>query len=243
MRTALVRHAVLTASAASLALLATACGADKADTKAEAKPSASAPAPSPTPEAKALAAADLEKLTLAAGDVPKVTIKKAGADDVAKASEVTSDKPQCLPLAQAGGFAPVGNAVTTTERIGASEPADPANPMSMTLTSVQLASYDGKGAEEALASMKAAGQACTGGFVTTAKGEKTTINAVAPVTVTAGDDAAGWAFTAGGGDEGLQSQMVAVRKGNNLFVLHSLSFTGKPPVPQAYIDAQLKKLG
>ncbi|MFD7260634.1 hypothetical protein [Streptomyces sp. NPDC059874] len=243
MRTALVRRSVLTASAVSLALLGTACGADKADTKADAKPSASAPAPSPTPEVKALGAAELEKLTLADGDVPKTVIAKAGADDVAKSSEVTTDKEQCRPLAEAGGLAPVGKAVTTTERLGTGEPTDKANPMSITLTSVQLASYDGKGAEEALASLKAAGQACTAGFVTTTKGEKTTIKAIAPVSVSAGDDAAGWAVTAEDDGDALHSQMVAVRKGNNLFVIHTFSVTGKPAMPQAFIDAQIKKLG
>ncbi|MEJ8642873.1 hypothetical protein WKI68_18740 [Streptomyces sp. MS1.HAVA.3] len=42
MRTALVRRTVLTASAVSLALLATACGGDKSDTKKDDKASAGA---------------------------------------------------------------------------------------------------------------------------------------------------------------------------------------------------------
>ncbi len=120
-------------------------------------------------------AAELEKLTLADGDVPGVKTEKAGADDVARTAEVTTDKAACQPIAQAGGLAPVGKAVTTTERIAATVPADEAGLKSMSVTSVQLASYDGKGAEEALASLKAAGEACAGGFVTTVKGEKTRI--------------------------------------------------------------------
>ncbi|MFF8259899.1 hypothetical protein [Streptomyces virginiae] len=244
MRTSLVRRAVLTASAASLGLLAAACtGSGQGGAEADAKPSVSTPAPAPTPEAKALGPAELEKLTLADGDVAKVKIEKAGADDVAKAAEVTTDKQECRPLAEAGGLAPVGKAVTTTERIGTGAPTDPANPMSITLTSVQLASYDAKGAEESLASMKAAGQACAGGFTTTVKGEKTVVKSVESAALTAGDDAASWAFTAESDGETLKSQMVAFRKGNNLVVIHSFQFTGKPALPQAFVDAQLKKLG
>ncbi|MFF0548198.1 hypothetical protein ACFYUL_04510 [Streptomyces sp. NPDC004311] len=244
MRTALVRRAVLTASALSFSLLATACGpSGDADGAAGSKPSAAAPSPSPTPEAKALGAAELEKLTLADGDVPGVKTEKAGADDVAKTAEVTTDKAACQPIAQAGGLAPLGKAVTTTERIAATVPADEAGLKSMSVTSVQLASYDGKGAEEALASLKAAGEACAGGFVTTVKGEKTRIKAVAPAPVTAGDDAAGWAITGEDEGEDLHSRMVAFRKGNNLVVIHTFRFDTKPDVPQAFIDAQLKKLG
>ncbi|MFB8394322.1 sensor domain-containing protein [Streptomyces yangpuensis] len=244
MRTALVRRALLTASGASLALLATACGpSDGAGAEQDAKPSAAAPSPSPTPEAKALTAAELEKLTLADGDVRDVKIAKAGADDVAKAAEVTTDKPECTALAQAGGLAPVGAAVTTTERIGVGKPSDPADPMSVSATSVQLASYDGKGAEEALASLKAAGQACGGGFTTTAKGEKTTVKSVTPSAVTAGDEAAAWTIATEDEGEALNSQMVAFRKGNNLVVVHTVRFDAKPPSAQAFIDAQVKKLG
>ncbi|WP_051807719.1 sensor domain-containing protein [Streptomyces sp. NRRL F-2664] len=244
MPTASARRALLAASCASLALLAAACGPSGGGAaQQDAKPSAAAPSPSPTPEVKALAAAELEKLTLADGDVRDVKIRKAGADDVATAAEVTTDKPQCMPLAQAGGLAPTGKAVTTTERIGIGKPSDPADPMSIAATSVQLASYDGKGAEEALASLKAAGQACGGGFVTTAKGEKTTVKSVTPSAVTAGDEAAAWAITSEDEGEVLRSQMVAFRKGNNLVVVHAVRFDAKPATAQPFVDAQLKKLG
>ncbi|MFE0578892.1 hypothetical protein [Streptomyces sp. NPDC058874] len=244
MRTAILRRAVLTASGASLALLATACGpSDAPGADADAKPSAAAPSPSPTPEAKALTAVELEKLTLADGDVRDVKIQKAGADDIAKAAEVTTDKPECAPLAQAGSLAPIGTAVTTTERVGVGQPSDPANPLSISATSVQLASYDGKGAEEALASLKAAGQACGAGFATTAKGEKTTVKSVTPAAFTAGDDAAAWAFATEDDGEAMNSQMVAFRKGNNLVVVHTVRFDTKPADARAFVDAQLKKLG
>ncbi|MCJ1679429.1 hypothetical protein MTF65_19200 [Streptomyces sp. APSN-46.1] len=245
MRTALVRRAVLTASAASLALLATACTSSgeagpKADAKASAKPSPSA---SPTPEAKALTAAELEKATLADGDVPKVKIEKAGADDVAKAAEVSSDKPECQPIALVGSLAPVGKPVTTTERVGATEPTDPTNLLSMTITAVQLQSYDGKGAEEALASLKTAGQACAGGFVVTAKGEKTTIKSLVPATDAAGDDSVAWTVTMVQDGETMNSRLVVLRKGNNLASIQQVKFEGKAQTPQDFIDAQLKKLG
>lgn len=168
---------------------------------------------------------------------------KAGADDVAKASEVSSDKPECQPIAEAGALAPVGKVVTTTERIGTGAPTDATDPMSVTMTSVELASYDGKGAEEALASMKAAGTACAGGFNTTAKAEKTKITSIEPGTVTGGDEAAAWTINSESDGESMNSRMVAIRKGNNLVIFHAISFTGKTALPQAYVDAQLKKLG
>lgn len=243
MRTVLVRRSVLAASAVSLALLATACssaGSDKAAAKPDAKPSPSA---SPTPEVKALTAVELEKATLADGDVPKAEIEKAGADDVATAAEVSTDKPECRPIALVGSLAPLDKAVTTTQRIGTGELTDKQNPMSFTLTAVQLQSFDGKGAEEALASLKAAGQACAGGFETTAKGDKTTIKSVVPATETGGDDSVAWTVTLVQDGESLQSRLVILRKGNNLASIQAVNLIGKAKTPQDYIDAQLKKLG
>ncbi|MFD6226681.1 hypothetical protein ACFWFZ_07350 [Streptomyces sp. NPDC060232] len=82
MRTALVRRALLTASGASLVLLASACGpSGGAGAEQDAKPSAAAPSPSPTPEAKALTAAEPLSLTGAAEqpkDVVDTQVKKLG---------------------------------------------------------------------------------------------------------------------------------------------------------------------
>ncbi|WP_374775404.1 hypothetical protein OG756_23655 [Streptomyces sp. NBC_01310] len=63
MRTTFVRRTVLTASAVSLALLATACGASEkaADARGDAKPSASASAPASAASAAAAAAAPTGK--------------------------------------------------------------------------------------------------------------------------------------------------------------------------------------
>ncbi|MCX4527569.1 MULTISPECIES: hypothetical protein [unclassified Streptomyces] len=246
MRTALVRRTVLTASAVSLALLATACGSgegdSKGDAKSSAKPSAAA-SPSPTPEAKALTAEELEKVSLVNGDVPKVELAKAGADDVSKVSEVSSDKAECKPLALVGSLATLGDSVTSTERIATGEPTDMKNPLSITITAVKVQSYNGKGAEAALASLKTAGTACAGGFIVTAGGDKTTIKSVAPATATAGDEAAAWDVTMSEDGEAIESRLVAFRKGSNLVTIQHVSFTGKPGTPQAFIDAQLKKLG
>lgn len=243
MRTVLVRRTVLTASAVSLALLATACGgSDKTDAKAEGKPSGSASV-SAAPEAKALTAAELEKAVLADGDVPKYKITPADAADVSKAADVKADKPACQPLALAGGLAPIGTVVAGTERIGAGEPTDPANPLSGSLAAVRLASYDGKGAADALASLKQAASACGSGFVVSDKGEDTVIKSVTPATAVGGDEAGAWTLVIEDEGETIEAQLVAVRKGSTLVTVQVATFTGKTQVPQDIVDAQLKKLG
>ncbi|MEV6952786.1 hypothetical protein [Streptomyces sp. NPDC051183] len=246
MRTALVRRTVLTASAVSLALLATACGgSDKADAKKDdVKPSA-APSPSApsAPAVKALTEAELEKAVLADGDVPKHKIRNPEAGDVSAAADVTSDKPECQPLALVGGLAPIGTVSAGVARLGASEPTIAGDPTSSGIMALRLASYEGKGAADAFASLKKAGADCAGGFVVTEEGEKTTIKSVTPATATGGDEVAAWTLVIEEDGETMQSPIVAVRRGATLVTVQSVSFTGKTAVPQDIVDAQLKKLG
>ncbi len=103
MRTSSVRRTALAASAATLALLVTACGGsgddqDKGD-EGKGKPASTTSAAAP---AKALTAAELEKAALAQSDVKsgKVATKLPATDDIAR-DQVTTEDAACLPLAHA----------------------------------------------------------------------------------------------------------------------------------------------
>ncbi|OKK20973.1 hypothetical protein AMK16_11320 [Streptomyces sp. CB00455] len=260
MRSALVRRSVLTASAVSLTLLATACGSDKADTTADAKPSAAAPATSaPAPAAKAKTAAELTPLLVTQADLPDHKVEDdAAAAAAAKGKPAETDKPECKPLVQFQSFQSVG-APAGTARVAATSKPQPAaegatmeekldaamKGLSVTRTSVALNSYDGKGAEEALAALKGAVTACAGGYTVAAEGDSTKIEKVVPGTpAAAGDEALAFAVVIDlkDGDKATW-QLAAVRKGNTLATFTSMNLTGDAEQPKAIVDAQAKKLG
>lgn len=257
MRTALVRRSVLTASAVSLALLVTACGGEKADPKTDAKPSTGAPAASAAPAAKAKTDAELGGLILVQADLPEHVVKAATPAETAAAAGATSDKPECLPLVKAQSMAPVGTAVGTARTKAVAkgkEPAADASPeekakaamaaLSATATAVTLSSYEGKGAEEALATLKTAGTACAGGYTGSQSGDSLKITKVAPgASVTAGDEALAYTVVGDADGEKLSMELVIVRKGNTLATFSALSLAGTAEQPKAVVDAQVKKLG
>ncbi|MFJ3201856.1 hypothetical protein [Streptomyces sp. NPDC086989] len=208
MRSTLVRRTVLTASAASLALLATACGSDKADDKkADAKPSAAASAPA-APAAKGTTDAEVTALVVTQADLSDQIVSAEGVAKAAQAG-VTVDKAECTPLMQAQSGQKVGAATgigRTTTKAKPKEAAADASPedklkagleaLGSTQTLVSVESYDAKGAEEAFASLKTAAAACSGGFTVTEGGEKVKYLDVKPgAAVTAGDEAAAFTLT------------------------------------------------
>lgn len=253
MRTALVRRTVLTASAVSLALLATACGSEKADTKADAKPSAGSAAPA----AKAKTDAELAGLIVVQADLPEHVVKPATPEESAAAAGATSDKPECLPLVKAQSMAPVGSAAGTARTKAVAKPKEPAagasaeeklkaamDALSATATSVTLSSYEGKGAQEAIATLKGAGTACAGGYTGSQGGGALKIQKVTPgAAVTAGDEALAYTVVGDADGEKLAMELVVVRKGNTLATFSALSASGTAEQPKAVVDAQVKKLG
>ncbi|MET9687920.1 hypothetical protein ABZY81_05510 [Streptomyces sp. NPDC006514] len=257
MRTALVRRTVLTASAVSLALLATACGgekADKADSKADAK--ASAPASSAAPAAKGKTDAELAKIIVAQADVADHVFKEATPTEATAGATAASDKPECKVLVQAQSFVPAGTPSGTARTKAAaipkagegSSPEDAAKAImgaiGTTATAVTLASYEGKGAEEAFAAVKTASEKCSGGYAATQDGESTKITKVTPgAALTAGDAALPLTVEAEADGEKLTTQLVFVRKGNTVATFSSLSLSGTAEQPKALVDAQVKKLG
>ncbi|WP_149184915.1 hypothetical protein [Streptomyces sp. TRM49041] len=265
MRATFIRRSAVAASAVSLALLVTACGGEKAggeDKGAKDK----ATTESAAPAAKVLTAAELEKAVLAQGDVAGHKVEPAKAADIGKAEDVTVDKAECLPLAHAASAVALGKPAATVTRKVMEEPkADKEKPsfegmtekeiedaiassMAITVTTDQLSSYDGKGAEDGLASLRAAGTACAGGFTVTQDGEKTKILKVEEAKVSGGEEAGAWVLTADMEDgEKMAVKVVALRQGSTLATFMAMNIgaamTGKDfPLPTAVIDAQVGKL-
>ncbi|MEU3774370.1 hypothetical protein AB0F11_14430 [Streptomyces sp. NPDC032472] len=260
MRSTFVRRTVLAASAASLALLATACSSGSSDSKDDTKAGASAPAaasPSAAAAAKGKTDAELAGLIVAQADLPDHVVKAATPAEAAAGAASTSDKPDCLPLVKAQSMAPVGKSTGAARTKAVAKPKAPdagASPedkakaamdaLGSTATAVTIASYEGKGAEEAFAALKTAGTACAGGYGVTSDGETAKVSKVAAAApVTAGDEALAYTVEAEQDGAKISTQLVAVRKGNTLATFSALSLSGTAEQPKAVVDAQVKKLG
>ncbi|MEV6577046.1 hypothetical protein AB0M92_02620 [Streptomyces sp. NPDC051582] len=262
MRSTLVRRTVLTASAVSLALLATACGSDKADDKkADAKPSA-APSSSAAaaPAAKGKTDAELGALLVTQAEVPDYMVQaEAGAKlGTADATPISTDKAECKVLVQAQAMQKVGKPTGAARMALSAKPKEPGanasteekldaikNALGVTTTMTGLFSYDGTGAQELLASVKAAGTACAGGFSATSQGDTTKYESVKPgPAVTAGDETVSLSLNAdlGDGDKGT-ALITVVRKGSTVATFSSISLAGTTELPKTLIDTQVKKLG
>ncbi|MEU6866428.1 hypothetical protein ABZ924_24745 [Streptomyces sp. NPDC046876] len=259
MRSTFATRTVLAASAASLALLATACSSGSSDSKDDTKAGAPAAA---SPSAAAAAAkgktdAELAGLIVAQADLPDHIVKAPTPSEVTEAAASTSDKPDCVPLVKAQSFAPVGKSTgaARTKAVAKPKAADAgAGPedkakaalaaLGSTATTVTIASYEGKGAEEAFAALKTAGTACAGGYGVTGGGETAKISKVgAGAPVTAGDAALAYTVEAEADGTTISTQLVVVRKGNTLATFSAMSLAGTAEQPKAVVDAQVKKLG
>ncbi|MER5808963.1 hypothetical protein ABT143_12330 [Streptomyces sp. NPDC002033] len=262
MRTALVRRTVLTASAVSLALLATACGSDKADGKGDAKPDArpSAASSAPVAAAKGKTDADLTALLVTQAEVPDYLLKADAGAKLAQSDQtpITTDKPACKVLAQSQSLQKIGKPTGVARTALGAKPKDPAagasdeekaeavkKALGITTTMTGLSSYDGQGAQETLAAFKTAGQICAGGFSATAGGETTKYQSVAAgPAVSAGDEAVSLALTMDleDGDKATLLTVMA-RKGSTVATFSSISLMGTAESPKTLIDTQVKKLG
>ncbi|MFC8293086.1 hypothetical protein ACFUJ0_07835 [Streptomyces sp. NPDC057242] len=253
MRTS-IRTVAVAATTVSLALLGTACSGDGAGDSGRGPASPSASATSGAPAAKALSDAGLEKLIVEKADLKGYQVQKAGAGEVVPASEVTTVGAGCAPIAHAMSFNSPGSPAASAERQVLAEPKKDATAapedairgaFGVEMTALTLGSYDGQGAQEALASVKKAGADCAGGFSVAHGSEKSKILKVVPESFTAGEEAV--SFTIDSEVEGtpLVSKLVVLRKGNTLASFSSVSFApgGIKEFPKAVIDAQVAKLG
>ncbi|MFD8691487.1 hypothetical protein [Streptomyces sp. NPDC059651] len=262
MRPTAIRRTAVAATVMSLALLTAACGSDadkdndKAGSSASAKP---ADKGADTSAAKALTAAELEKASLAQGDVKGHKITKAGPADNIAAEDVTADKAACDVFGDALMGAKGGKPAASTQRKVISEPQkggdkesdDPAEAFKaafdITTTLTTLASYDGKGAEETLAGLRTAATECASGFTLTAAGSKQKIAKIAEVPVKGGEEAVAWTVTVEADGEQSAMKLIQIRKGTTLASLTSLNLGasgagGDFELPTAVIDAQSAKL-
>ncbi|WP_330332047.1 hypothetical protein OHS33_21680 [Streptomyces sp. NBC_00536] len=261
MRSTLVRRSVLTASAVSLALLVTACGSDKAakdEPKGGGASSAAPSAPAADPAAKAKTAAELKAQLVTQADLAEYKVKEAAPDEVTGAAAAyATTKAECQPLAQAMSGAGVGKSVGSAATKVSSVPKAPAADASpeeklkaikdaagVTVTMVSLSSYDGKGAADAFAAVKAAGTACVAGYPGAKESDTGKVTKVTEGTpVSAGDEAVAFAVERDADGDKLATQLVVVRKGNTLASFYSLSPLTAAAQPKAIVDAQVKKLG
>ncbi|MFI0761521.1 hypothetical protein OG944_21860 [Streptomyces anulatus] len=264
MRATAVRRTALAASAAALALLATACGgtsdADKKDDKDAAGGGSSAPK---TP-AKTLTAAELEKATLAQGDVKGRKVTKAGPADEVPADGVTVDKEACLPVAHAMyGVAQKGSVATTKRKVidepkagnkksledladGEAEDAFK-DAFDLTSTFVALNSYEGTAGPDTFAALKKAAADCAGGFTATVAGTPTKVASIAEEKVTGGDEAAAWTVTSEDDGDKAPFKLVALRKEGAVATFFSFNLAAAGgdvtfEVPAEVVAAQDEKL-
>ncbi|WP_191871743.1 hypothetical protein [Streptomyces filipinensis] len=187
--------------------------------------------------AKALSAAELKKRIIAAGEVPGYQV---GPVPAARAKPITTDSAPCRPLVRVMSALPPAEAVAKADRLAMENPkkSPSAKPTSLDdldgkkfeeamhrsmdrdVTTVTLASYEGNGAEQALASVSAAVKDCGSGFPAQQAGTKVRFTKVAAEKATdTGDGAA--AFTATmDSDDGDAAPVHAevVRLGNTLSV-------------------------
>lgn len=262
MRPTAIRRTAVAATVMSLALLTAACGSDgdagkdngKAADSSSAKPADNGADKGADSTAKALTAAELEKVSLAQGDVKDHKIAKATPADAIEGDAVTVDKAACDVFADVLMGARAGKPAAFTQRKVAGLPKksdDPAKMleamMDVTTTLTTLQAYDGKGADEALAGLRTAATECASGFTLTAAGSKQKVTKIAEVPVKGAEEAVAWTVAIEA--EGVKSAMklIQLRQGTTLASMTSLNLRvsgegGDFELPTAVIDAQAAKL-
>ncbi|MGW0938239.1 hypothetical protein [Streptomyces sp. NPDC002666] len=260
MRPTAIRRTAVAATVMSLALLTAACGSDAGKDNGKASDSASAKSADNGADkgadstAKALTAAELEKVSLAEGDVKDHKIAKATPADAIEGDAVTVDKAACDVFADVLMGARAGKPAAFTQRKVAGLPKksdDPAKMleamMDVTTTLATVQAYDGKGADEALAGLRTAATECASGFTLTAAGSKQKVTKIAEVPVKGAEEAVAWTVAVEA--EGVKSAMklIQLRQGTTLASMTSLNLRvsgegGDFELPTAVIDAQAAKL-
>ncbi|WP_240930019.1 hypothetical protein [Streptomyces coryli] len=252
----------MTASAVSLVVLVAACGGTEqsggGDSEGKAKP-----------VVKALSAAELGKVVLGPGDIDGHKVEQPKKGDAYEAGDVSADKADCEPLAQAFSGVPVGAPARSEQRV-VSEEIDKDKQempsveelaemseeevqeatfatMDATKTMLSVSSYDGAGAEKTVAALRTAAKKCAGGFTVTADGEKQRVTKIVADQVAGGDENLAWTVTATSDGTSAETKVSVVRKGGTLagFASWNIAAVGagkKYDQPTEVIDAQAAKL-
>lgn len=261
--TAVIRRSAVAASALSLALVVTACGGsgesgeDEADatpqeTAASQDPSGDPASPEPEEGADAgaggsvLTAAELEAALLVTGDVDGYDVGEPVAGDVVAVDEVALENAACEPLAHAVSGVPVGEAAASAHRRVTSSSADGAG-ASITIDS--LYSYEGAGAEDAVAALRDAATGCADGFTVTQAGEPFKVTGISEESITAGEEAYAWTLMVEvDADMVAPAKFAVVRQGSTVATFSTIDVMAvlegtDYDVPTDLIDAQVGKLG
>ncbi|MFF7978120.1 hypothetical protein ACFZDK_03175 [Streptomyces sp. NPDC007901] len=220
-----------------------------------------------SPSVPALSTAQLKQRILAQGEVDGYKVNAVGEAAPGRSAIKTSDE-KCRPLAYVlTGLAPAAPAteIGRTVREDKKDPTDDAtslddladgtfesslkDSMNLDITSLDLSSYDGDGAEQALKALSTAVESCAAGFTGGASGDEQKVTKVTSVKPSGeGDDSV--AFTAITDMDGDKAPLHAevVRHGNTIATYFTMNIgammAGKTyTVPTAVIRAQSAKLG
>ncbi|MFJ9345905.1 hypothetical protein [Streptomyces sp. NPDC101237] len=225
-----------------------------------------ATAAGPAAGAKALSVAELKQRILAQGEVDGYKVNAVGAAAPNRSRIRTSDE-KCRPLAYVlTGLAPAaaGAEIGRTVRQDKKDPTDDAtsldtmadgkfeaaikDSLNLDVTSLDLSSYDGNGARQAMKDLSAAVEDCAAGFTGGSTGDEQKVTKVTATEPTGtGDEAVAFtAVTDMDGDKGpLHAEVV--RHGNTLATYFTMNIGammgGKTyAVPPAVVKAQAAKL-
>ncbi|WP_335935284.1 hypothetical protein [Streptomyces sp. PTD5-9] len=258
MRPTVIRRTALTASAACVALLVTACGGGSDSGSGSDKPAGTKGKESAAakPAAKALTAAELEKAALAQGDVEGYKIAKAADKDTVTKNDIKSENAACTPLANALMGAEVGEPAAFVRRTVVSEPKKKEGlkpeemlkaALDITTTQLALGSYDGTGAADSVAALRKAATACTGGFDFTAAGQPNKVTKVTEEQVKGGEEAAAWTVEMSASSGKFEIKLVGMRQGSSFASFSSMNLAamgsgGGFELPTAVVEAQAAKL-
>lgn len=267
MRATVVRRTVLTASAAALVLLATACGGGDGKGGNGGDEAAKGDAAAGAPAAKALTAAELEKLVISSADLEDHKVTEPGKDAVSDPGTLSVEQAECEPVAQALSSVPTGKPTASAQRLVTqeSEAAKKGMPdltelteeeaeeamldsLDITKTMTSLRSYDADGAERTLAALREAGKKCAGGFTMSIDGEKQRVTKVTEEKLAAGEDAVAWTVGTELDGTSADTKVVVFRQGTTLagFSSFNIAAVGRGEAfeqPTAVIEAQEAKLG
>ncbi|MEW1773717.1 hypothetical protein [Streptomyces sp. NPDC086777] len=249
--------ALAVGGALSLALITGCSGGSSTDTSGTARKASTV---------RALGTAELKQRILAQGEVDGYKVNAIG--EAATRSAVKSSDDKCRPLAYVlTGLAPADPAseIGRTVREEKKDPTDDAtslddmadgkfesalkDSLNLDVTSLDLSSYDGDGARQALRALSTALENCTTGFTGGTSGDEQKVTKVTPAKASgSGDESI--AFTATTDVDGDKGPLHAevVRYGNTVATYFTMNIgammTAEPyTVPPAVIKAQSAKLG
>ena len=239
-----LRRVLAVAAALPALLVISACsgGSDgSADKKASpaAKSSPTSAAEKAEAEAKRIGAMDpqsLEKATVS-GKSTGFEFKKVSEADASAGQDMEADKSECQPLASlAGGYTHI-KAVSVEHR--SLEPSEATN---ATIGSMSLASHSEKNAERVMSDLRTSLKKCGKGFKTLGLTYKDVKQLKDP---SLGDDAVGYRITNVVAKQSVPMTYTIVRKGGVIAAFYGVNMLTpeKSAIPEAAVEAQLKKLG